>query len=101
MQDGICARLMLGSGGAAGVCGNSWMRRTPEARGRGNEGVMLKSLNSKYQPGRRGLAWLKLKRESGDVGCGGDGRGVRARAAGWGAQRLHVCGERWRGAGAT
>ena len=34
-----------------------------EARGRGNEGVMLKSLNSKYQPGRRGLAWLKLKRE--------------------------------------
>ena len=34
-----------------------------EARARGNEGVMLKSLNSKYQPGRRGLAWLKLKRE--------------------------------------
>jgi DNA ligase-1 len=34
-----------------------------EARSRGNEGVMLKSLNSKYQPGRRGLAWLKLKRE--------------------------------------
>ena len=33
------------------------------ARLRGNEGVMLKSLNSKYQPGRRGLAWLKLKRE--------------------------------------
>jgi len=34
-----------------------------EARARGNEGVMLKSLNSLYQPGRRGLAWLKLKRE--------------------------------------
>lgn len=34
-----------------------------EARARGNEGVMLKSLNSSYQPGRRGLAWLKLKRE--------------------------------------
>jgi DNA ligase 1 len=34
-----------------------------EARSRGNEGVMLKSLHSKYQPGRRGLAWLKLKRE--------------------------------------
>lgn len=33
------------------------------ARGRGNEGVMLKSLASKYQPGRRGFAWLKLKRE--------------------------------------
>jgi DNA ligase-1 len=33
------------------------------ARARGNEGVMLKSLNSRYLPGRRGLAWLKLKRE--------------------------------------
>ncbi|MGB6131092.1 MAG: ATP-dependent DNA ligase [Acidobacteriaceae bacterium] len=34
-----------------------------DARARGNEGVMLKSLASHYQPGRRGLAWLKLKRE--------------------------------------
>jgi DNA ligase 1 len=34
-----------------------------EARARGNEGVMLKARHSIYQPGRRGLAWLKLKRE--------------------------------------
>ena len=34
-----------------------------EARQRGNEGVMLKDVASTYQPGRRGLAWLKLKRE--------------------------------------
>jgi ATP-dependent DNA ligase I len=34
-----------------------------DARARGNEGVMIKSLGSAYQPGRRGLAWLKLKRE--------------------------------------
>ncbi|WP_236657260.1 ATP-dependent DNA ligase [Acidisarcina polymorpha] len=34
-----------------------------DARNRGNEGVMIKSLASIYQPGRRGLAWLKLKRE--------------------------------------
>ncbi len=34
-----------------------------DARARGNEGVMIKSLASLYQPGRRGLAWLKLKRE--------------------------------------
>jgi DNA ligase 1 len=34
-----------------------------EARVRGNEGVMIKSLASLYLPGRRGLAWLKLKRE--------------------------------------
>ncbi len=34
-----------------------------DARARGNEGVVIKSLASIYQPGRRGLAWLKLKRE--------------------------------------
>jgi DNA ligase 1 len=34
-----------------------------DARARGNEGVMLKARQSTYQPGRRGLAWLKLKRE--------------------------------------
>ena len=38
-------------------------RAYTEARSRGNEGVMIKSRNSIYQPGRRGLAWLKLKRE--------------------------------------
>ncbi|QNI31810.1 ATP-dependent DNA ligase [Alloacidobacterium dinghuense] len=38
-------------------------RAYTEARARGNEGVMLKARLSIYQPGRRGLAWLKLKRE--------------------------------------
>ena len=33
------------------------------ARARSNEGVMIKAANSTYQPGRRGLAWVKLKRE--------------------------------------
>jgi DNA ligase-1 len=33
------------------------------ARARSNEGVMLKAAESVYQPGRRGLAWVKLKRE--------------------------------------
>jgi ATP-dependent DNA ligase I len=33
------------------------------AQTRGNEGLMLKSLESTYQPGRRGSAWIKLKRE--------------------------------------
>ena len=33
------------------------------ARARANEGVMLKAAGSSYQPGRRGLAWVKLKRE--------------------------------------
>jgi len=38
-------------------------RAYSDARARGNEGVMLKALDSIYQPGKRGLAWLKLKRE--------------------------------------
>jgi DNA ligase 1 len=33
-----------------------------ETRGRGNEGLMVKDPLSPYTPGRRGLAWLKLKR---------------------------------------
>jgi DNA ligase-1 len=32
------------------------------ALARGNEGLMLKSPGSTYQPGKRGRAWLKLKR---------------------------------------
>jgi DNA ligase 1 len=38
-------------------------RAYAEARARANEGVMLKAAGSSYQPGRRGLAWVKLKRE--------------------------------------
>jgi DNA ligase-1 len=38
-------------------------RAYADARARANEGVMLKAAGSLYQPGRRGLAWLKLKRE--------------------------------------
>lgn len=34
-----------------------------DARAQANEGVMLKAAGSAYQPGRRGLAWVKLKRE--------------------------------------
>jgi DNA ligase-1 len=34
-----------------------------EARARGNEGLMIKEPASVYTPGRRGRAWLKLKKE--------------------------------------
>ena len=34
-----------------------------DARARANEGVMIKAAGSAYLPGRRGLAWLKLKRQ--------------------------------------
>lgn len=33
------------------------------AQSRGNEGLMLKALDSLYEPGRRGGAWVKVKRE--------------------------------------
>ena len=33
------------------------------AQDRGNEGLMIKDLNSAYTPGRRGKSWLKMKRE--------------------------------------
>jgi len=33
------------------------------ARERGNEGLMIKDLESPYTPGRRGKSWLKMKRE--------------------------------------
>jgi DNA ligase 1 len=33
------------------------------ARARGNEGLMIKDQNSRYTPGKRGKAWLKMKRE--------------------------------------
>jgi DNA ligase 1 len=33
------------------------------ARARGNEGLMIKDLNSSYTPGKRGKLWLKMKRE--------------------------------------
>jgi DNA ligase-1 len=33
------------------------------AQSRGNEGLMIKDLDSAYTPGKRGKAWLKMKRE--------------------------------------
>ena len=33
------------------------------AQERGNEGLMIKDLNSAYSPGKRGKSWLKMKRE--------------------------------------
>ncbi|MDE1163487.1 MAG: ATP-dependent DNA ligase [Acidobacteriaceae bacterium] len=37
-------------------------RAYADARARANEGVMIKAAGSAYLPGRRGLAWVKLKR---------------------------------------
>ncbi|MFO1541006.1 MAG: ATP-dependent DNA ligase [Chloroflexota bacterium] len=39
------------------------------ARARGNEGLMVKDPASAYMPGRRGIAWLKLKRPLATLDC--------------------------------
>jgi DNA ligase-1 len=39
------------------------------ARARGNEGLLIKDPNSAYLPGRRGIAWLKLKRPGATLDC--------------------------------
>jgi len=39
------------------------------ARERGNEGLMIKDPDSLYTPGRRGLAWLKLKKAFATLDC--------------------------------
>ena len=40
-----------------------------ETRERGNEGLMVKDPGSAYSPGRRGMAWLKLKRPLATLDC--------------------------------
>ncbi len=40
-----------------------------DARDRRNEGLMIKDPASAYQPGRRGLGWLKLKRALATIDC--------------------------------
>ena len=40
-----------------------------EARGRRNEGLMVKDPQSIYSPGRRGLGWLKMKKALATIDC--------------------------------
>jgi DNA ligase-1 len=40
-----------------------------DARDRRNEGLMIKDPDSTYQPGRRGLGWLKLKKALATLDC--------------------------------
>ncbi|MDQ3881319.1 MAG: ATP-dependent DNA ligase [Chloroflexota bacterium] len=40
-----------------------------DAQARRNEGLMIKDPESTYQPGRRGLGWLKLKRALATLDC--------------------------------
>lgn len=44
-------------------------RHFDDARERRNEGLMIKDPGSAYQPGRRGLGWLKLKKALATLDC--------------------------------
>jgi DNA ligase-1 len=44
-------------------------RHFDDARERRNEGLMVKDPDSLYQPGRRGLGWLKLKKALATLDC--------------------------------
>ena len=44
-------------------------RHFDDARERRNEGLMIKVPDSTYQPGRRGLGWLKLKKALATLDC--------------------------------
>jgi DNA ligase-1 len=44
-------------------------RQFDDARERRNEGLMIKDPDSTYQPGRRGLGWLKLKKALATLDC--------------------------------
>ena len=44
-------------------------RHFDDARQRHNEGLMVKDPDSVYQPGRRGLGWLKLKKALATLDC--------------------------------
>jgi DNA ligase-1 len=57
LGDGFALAHLEAARGAAAVD-----ERFAAARARRNEGLMLKQPDSPYTPGRRGLAWLKLKR---------------------------------------
>jgi DNA ligase-1 len=54
-----------------GVAGSASQvdRLFDEARERRNEGLMVKDPASTYQPGRRGLGWLKLKKALATLDC--------------------------------
>ncbi len=43
--------------------------RFEESRARGDEGLVFKRTDAPYTPGRRGKAWLKLKRELATLDC--------------------------------
>jgi DNA ligase-1 len=73
------AELLAGAGDAlalapwtaleAGAAAEAIHERFEESRARGDEGLVFKRTDAPYTPGRRGKAWLKLKRELATLDC--------------------------------
>jgi DNA ligase-1 len=61
-------RLLVSHLGAA-TSATEVDRQFDDARERRNEGLMVKDPDSTYQPGRRGLGWLKLKKALATLDC--------------------------------
>jgi DNA ligase-1 len=61
-------RLLVSHLGAA-ASATEVDRQFDDARERRNEGLMVKDPDSTYQPGRRGLGWLKLKKALATLDC--------------------------------
>ena len=53
----------------AGAAAEAVHERFEDSRVRGHEGLVFKRTDSPYAPGRRGKAWLKLKRELATLDC--------------------------------
>jgi DNA ligase-1 len=53
----------------AGATAEAVHERFEESRARGDEGLVFKRTDAPYTPGRRGKAWLKLKRELATLDC--------------------------------
>ncbi|MDP9104642.1 MAG: ATP-dependent DNA ligase [Candidatus Eremiobacteraeota bacterium] len=75
----LLAKLLAGAGDAlllapwtvleAGAGPEAVHERFEASRARGNEGLVFKRTDAPYTPGRRGMAWLKLKRELATLDC--------------------------------
>jgi DNA ligase-1 len=66
---GRSAERFLYSNLASATSADEVERQFDDARERHNEGLMVKDPGSAYQPGRRGLGWLKLKKALATLDC--------------------------------
>ena len=68
LPDRTAERILVSHLGTAGSTA-AVDRAFDDARERHNEGLMVKDPGSTYQPGRRGLGWLKLKKALATLDC--------------------------------